>query len=103
MGIWSQFLLSNHRKMWNLNPKPMVFGYFHDPFHAMIPPKKKGEQFSRLDFARVNKEGDSSTGVKQLRYPICSMYGISNIFAYIWLKSMVNVGKYSIHGASGYY
>ena len=28
------------------------------------------------------------------------MYGI---FIYIWLTSMVNVGKYSIHGAYGNY
>ena len=28
--------------------------------------------------------------------PRCSMYGI---FTYIWLEFMVNVGKYSIHGA----
>ena len=27
------------------------------------------------------------------------MYGI---FTYIWLKSMVNVGKYAIHGSYGY-
>ena len=33
-----------------------------------------------------------------LHCPICSMYGI---FTYIWLKCMVNVGKYFIHGASG--
>ncbi len=34
-------------------------------------------------------------------YPIiCSMYGI---FTYIWLKYMINVGKYSeSHGAFGY-
>ena len=30
--------------------------------------------------------------------PRCSMYGI---FTYIWLIFMVNVGKYTIHGASG--
>ena len=30
--------------------------------------------------------------------PKCSMYGI---FTYIWLKSMVNVGKYSIHRTKG--
>ena len=35
-----------------------------------------------------------------LLYPICSMYGL--LFTYIWLKCMVNVGKYSIHGAFGY-
>ena len=32
--------------------------------------------------------------------PIGSMYGI---FTYIWLTFVVNVGKYSIHGASGTY
>ena len=32
-------------------------------------------------------------------FPKCSMYGI---FTYIWPKFMVNVGKYSIHGASGF-
>ena len=30
--------------------------------------------------------------------PIGSMYGI---FAYIWLISVVNVGKYTIHGSYG--
>ena len=30
--------------------------------------------------------------------PIGSMYGI---FTYIWLKSMVHVGKYTIHGSHG--
>ena len=30
--------------------------------------------------------------------PRCSMYGI---FTYIWAMFRVNVGKYSIHGASG--
>ena len=32
-------------------------------------------------------------------YPRCSMYGI---FRYIYPKNHPNVGKYSIHGASGY-
>ena len=32
--------------------------------------------------------------------PIGSMYGI---FIYIWLKFMVNVGKYAIHGSYGKY
>ena len=30
--------------------------------------------------------------------PKCSMY---EIFTYIWLKSMVHVGTYSMHGACG--
>ena len=34
-----------------------------------------------------------------LIYPICSMYGI---LTYIWVIFRTNVGKYSIHGASGY-
>ena len=33
-------------------------------------------------------------------YPICSMYGI---FTNIWVNFRANVGKYSIHGASGYW
>ena len=33
-------------------------------------------------------------------YPICSMYGI---FIYIWVIFRANVGKYSIHGAYGYW
>ena len=36
--------------------------------------------------------------MESLPLPICSMYGI---FTYIWLVLMVNVGKYTIHGASG--
>ena len=32
-------------------------------------------------------------------YPRCSMYGV---FTYIYPKNSPNVGKYSIHGASGY-
>ena len=32
-------------------------------------------------------------------YPIRSVYGI---FTYIWLQFMINVGKYSIHGAFGH-
>ena len=32
-------------------------------------------------------------------YPVGSMYGI---FTYIWLKSMVNVGKHTIDGSYGY-
>ena len=32
--------------------------------------------------------------------PIGSMYGI---YTYIWLKFMVNVGKYTIHGSYGIY
>ena len=35
----------------------------------------------------------------RVSFPICSMYGI---FTYIFHKLMVNAGKYSIHGASGF-
>ena len=35
-------------------------------------------------------------------WPICSMYGIY-IYIYIWLKFMVNVCKYSIYGAYGWW
>ena len=37
---------------------------------------------------------------KKMAIPRCSMYGI---FTYIWVIFGVNVGKYSIHGASGIY
>lgn len=39
---------------------------------------------------------DSSEYVK----PKCSVYGI--LYLHEWPKSMVNVGKYYIHGASGH-
>ena len=42
----------------------------------------------------------ATTTNPKIPIPKCSMYGI---FPYIWLKFMVNVGKYSIHGASGIY
>ncbi len=43
----------------------------------------------------------SERGMISLKsYPIGSMYGI---FTYIWLISMVNVGKYTIHGSLGYW
>ena len=35
-----------------------------------------------------------------LQFPIASMYGI---FTYIYLIFMVNVGKYTIHGSSGFW
>ena len=34
-----------------------------------------------------------------IKHPICSMYGI---FTYICPKNHPNVGKYTIHGASGH-
>ena len=39
-------------------------------------------------------------GIAILKHPqpICSMYGI---FTYIWLKFIVHVGNYSMHGAFG--
>ena len=47
-------------------------------------------------------EGDSVRYVCifYVNIPIGSMYGI---FTYMWLKCMVNVGKYSIHGSYGIY
>jgi hypothetical protein len=45
----------------------------------------------------------STTGEKKNPpIPICSMYGnVWYIFTYIWVIFRANVGKYSIHGASG--
>ncbi len=37
-------------------------------------------------------------GVLKIHRPMGSMYGISTC---IWLKCMVNVGKYAIHGSYG--
>ena len=41
----------------------------------------------------------SKCKVQEVNIPYAGCYGI---FTYIWLKFMVNVGKYSIHGAYGY-
>ena len=69
-----------------------------DPVMTSINPPKKPR-----DFFLYEKTGKSERVVIQFpnvpsKYPILSMYGI---FLYISLMSMVNVGKYSIHGASG--
>ena len=40
------------------------------------------------------------TSVVVIIFPTCSMYGI---FTYIWVIFRANVGKYSIHGASGFH
>ena len=37
-------------------------------------------------------------GIKNISNPIGSMYGI---FTDIWMISMINVGKYTIHGSYG--
>ena len=52
------------------------------------------------DFHGLDGEvGLQISSTKRIDYPRCSMYGIvPNILA----KNVVNVGKYSIHGASGY-
>ena len=42
--------------------------------------------------------GTSNQSDPGMAIPICSMYGI---FTYIYPKNYPNVGKYSIHGASG--
>ena len=54
--------------------------------------KVKGTQFSNHPL-RIK-------GCFRVFYPIGSMYAI---FTYIWLKLMINVGKYTIHGSLGYY
>ena len=52
-----------------------------------------------VDIHVTGSEICGKTSWDTLKHPICSMYGI---FTYIWLKFMVNVGKYSIHGAFGH-
>ena len=43
--------------------------------------------------------GKKTTKMGRTNHPRCSMYGI---FTYIYPKNNPNVGKYSIHGASGH-
>ena len=44
------------------------------------------------------KKSDGSYGVQEI---ISQMLRGAGIFTYIWVILVVNVGKYSIHGASG--
>ncbi len=69
-----------------------------------LEPQHQGVSFSTRHrqhaMRHVGREEDCSTRfmwrIDLIR--ICSMYGI---FTYIWLKFMVDVGEYSIHGAPG--
>ena len=69
--------------------------------------KKTSPSIMRIHNVLINKtkflEVDIVVGCQRIvslgnLLPIGSMYGI---FIYIWLKSMVNVGKYSLHGSYG--
>ena len=69
--------------------------------------KDKEKKEEKEDKEKVEKEKDKENHKKvgsfrprftQANYPKCSMYGI---FTYIYPKNDPNVGKYSIHGASG--
>ena len=42
----------------------------------------------------------SPRAIFEYRVLVCHL--IVNLYTYIWVMYMVNVGKYSIHGASGY-
>ena len=53
---------------------------------------------SELPERRISADEDKVVAENVDLIPIGSMYGI---FTYIWLIFMVNVAKYSIHGASG--
>ena len=65
-------------------------------FHCYIS-LPEGRLVRKSNFAQPKLKTQHS----QMRrmYPIGSMYGI---FTYIWFISMVNVGKYTIHGSCGY-
>ena len=45
------------------------------------------------------KKRVSDLGWNMMTFPIPSMY---DIFTYVWLKCMVNVGRYTIHGSYGF-
>ena len=70
--IWEQILASLSIESWLFNRDPYVMANYNPYITGQYNPL--------------------------YAIPRCSMYGI---FAYICLKFMVNVSKYSIHGASG--
>ena len=67
-----------------------------------VQPKTRGERHGIPSLlSQKGHPGCDLTKIlgKLYSYPIGSMYGI---FTYIWLKFIVNVGEYSIHGAYGH-
>jgi hypothetical protein len=64
--------------------------------HRIIPPQMRR---STEHVCEMMGETGWNRG-KAMVWPLCSMYGI---FTYIWAIFGVNVGKYSIHGASGWW
>ena len=68
----------------------IVFDYFPTD-RGMLLSRRCFSKFQSLTFTNDSSE-------KRIHIDVGSMYGI---FAYIWLKFMVNVGKHSIHGVSG--
>ena len=73
----------------------IVFGYFG--LTAVAYTSEVGV-LVRGGYEQETYENHRPTGRSWDKDPIGSMYGV---FTYIWLKSMVNVGKYTIHGSYG--
>ena len=70
--------------------------YSRSRLHGLIHPE--APLFHPLGVADPHPSHEKSHPVGKITIPRCSMYGI---FTYIWVIFGVNVGKYSIHGASG--
>ena len=98
----SQMPSSNNPNFHMLQKKNFRHSQFHgcfprdliDASHAFV----QSQQLRSVSCAGTDGWGFESPG-KMSSYPIASMYGI---FIYIWLISMLNVGKYTIHECYGY-
>ena len=58
-------------------------------------------EYQPLWIYQVGSSADAAEPVYLNAYAVISKLSMYGIFTYIWLKSMANAGKYSIHGAFG--
>ena len=89
---WQDFFFGTQKWNWSFQPGASFAMFRHqgDDWRWVAGPVQHLQEAVWL-----------ATGLTWLAasYPRCSMYGI---FTYIYPKNDPNVGKYSIHGASGY-
>ena len=91
----------NKKKSGNLKRRFQRFSYLFVRVRQGIGKAFDNETGAFVKLPKADLEGKLvkfSMSKHKIPLPICSMYGI---FTYIWLKSMVNVSKYSIHGSYG--
>ena len=79
---YEDFCLKNPRMSWSI------------PLSGQSSPRKKNN-----DSTWFPPDFQKKATHELVTIATCSMYGI---FTYIWLKVMVNVGKYTIHRVYGY-